>query len=116
MKLAILIAAALAASAIPAYAEFGAMTKPCSVAERGHPRVAFKACTILWGMTFGHASYRVETPNGRRFDIQNHYVEGLGIDNYPPPPWFIDGKPAKETADCYENRRISICFDPSMTN
>jgi hypothetical protein len=110
MKLAILTAAALLASlasAPSAHAEFGTKTETCSIAERGHPRVPFKACTIGWGMAFGHASYLVKTPDGRRFSIENDVT--IQHDVYPPK-WTIDGKPAKQTGDCFENRRTSICF------
>lgn len=116
MKLAILTAAALAAiaSVTPAHAEFGTRTAACSIAERGHHRVSFKACTIGWGMAFGHASFLVKTPDGRRFQILNRYIEYPNTGWDAPTLWFIDGRPAKLAADdgsCYKNRLILICFD-----
>jgi len=116
MKLVILTTLALAtlASATPAHAEFGTKTEACSIIEHGH-RVSFKGCTIDWAMTFGHASYGVQTPDGRRFGIQNDVTFQPGHDVFPGN-WTLDGKPAKQTDGCYKNRRVSICFDPSMTN
>jgi hypothetical protein len=108
MNRVLLAAVALAALATPAYAEFGTKTEPCSIAERGH-RASFKACAINWSMAFGHATYGVKTPNGRQFGIQND----VNIQSSPDhvPQWTLDGKPAKRTDGCYENRRVTVCFE-----
>ena len=115
MKIAILIAAALAilASATGANAEFWEETSSCSVADHGRPRVTFEVCTTIHGMAFGHESLSVETPNGRTFVIENGvppYAE-----TYHIPKWTLDGKPAKVIdgpgkGSCYENRSTSFCF------
>ena len=108
-------AAALAtlAGAPSANASFWEETSSCSVADRGHPRVAFKGCSTNHGMAFGHETLDVTTPNGRRFEIENGVPPYTG--DLSNPKWTLDGKPAKVIdgpgkGSCYVTRSTSFCF------